>query len=924
MGTVKSNSRRSQPPIDNLTFYYLPRSQGGLGGQPASRLDPADASVFFRPGTTTANPLITNSWGNGNLLLVYDRSAQPVYITETLVNSAGGYRIQASPLAALVNVPDATGAVNNSIGTNNNPAGGTIQPVQFNGMAGFATLMNYDYANRYGDAILTNTNVYDFYNNLIDGDSKRETRDFKRGRVDVTQTFLNNRLSYNLTYNREFVEFDRYAALGTNTTIEVDAAKELPDGSPNPYAGRAFIKESPFTGSRYQTFDTEAWRAVGLYRFDFRKDTGFNLAKWLGSHDFTGILSGNDRITKRYDYLSNGVGFDWINNRMVTNNPQLRNQFNGPARTINVFYISDSISGKSLNQDLGLMNIGPGTPPETGTYTYRYFDASVAGFNRNVSPTDADPVFGRAAQNPANYRGWTNGPITLYGAPTDKASRDFLTRQRDYFKENTKSKALSWQGRVLNGGVVGTYGWREDDYRTWIYTWNYTTAAFDPQQADFRFAPREQKGNATNWTVALHAHRFIPKLPVEVTFYANRGENTNPDPVRIGVLREPILSAAGKTEDYSMEVRSRNNKWSARLTRYETSVSNASSQGTLQSQKFLLEQAFFQGFNGTYRILSGQEQWGAVSQNLLTAEANGTLTAAQRTQLEAQRRNIPVNIANANEWLEFEKRFAAQFPDAVAAWLPAGGVFPGSTAVPGMRWTYPENAVLTEDNVSKGWELELVANPTPNWRVLVNGSKADAIRDNLPGARFKEIMDFLVRELDGPAGAIPGGFVNADGSPGVGQTPRDLFFNLRDSYLVQLQNNGQRVTELSRWRGNFVTNYSFRRGFLRNFEVGGYYRYESPKTIGYGYKTVTTSRGPTIETDLTKVYKSPAFDTVGLTLRHRYKLLDRYNWTIQLNIDNLLQAKDEITATATQPDGSMRRGMIREGRSWVLTNSIDF
>ena len=38
----------------------------------------------------------------------------------------------------------------------------------------------------------------------------------------------------------------------------------------------------------------------------------------------------------------------------------------------------------------------------------------------HVNPTAVDPTYGRALQNPNNYAGWTTGPITLVGAPTDE------------------------------------------------------------------------------------------------------------------------------------------------------------------------------------------------------------------------------------------------------------------------------------------------------------------------------------------------------------------------------------------------------------------------------------------------------------------------------------------------------------------------
>lgn len=43
------------------------------------------------------------------------------------------------------------------------------------------------------------------------------------------------------------MDFDRYAALGSNSTIEVDAGELLPDGRPNPNVGKAYLRESPFS-----------------------------------------------------------------------------------------------------------------------------------------------------------------------------------------------------------------------------------------------------------------------------------------------------------------------------------------------------------------------------------------------------------------------------------------------------------------------------------------------------------------------------------------------------------------------------------------------------------------------------------------------------------------------------------------------------
>lgn len=925
-GETKSNTRRSQPPVDNITPFFLPSSQGGLEGNIVNRLNPADEHwLFLDYGTPQqrANPLVSNAWGNGTVVLVYDGGAQPVDIFEKQIYAANGYRFQNNQ--AVVNVPNAAGANAGSIS-------GTVQPVFINGYGSVARALNLPFAERYGDRVLTDASVYNFYDHLIDGNSKREMRDWTTLHAEVSHSFFRNKLSYNLQYFTQDMDFDRYAALGSSSTIRIDAGALLPDGRPNPHAGKAFLRESPFTGSRAQTAKRDSWRGLLFFEHDFQRQAGDSRwQRFLGQHFFTGTLSQQNVKQTRFDYMSNGIGPDWVQNRLINSNAVLHDQFNTAARTLNYFYISDNLAGRQVGADLGLRNIGPGTPPVTGSYNYRYFDADYRRFNPAVNPIAVDPEYGRALQNPANYAGWTTGPITLYGAPTDRVSRDYLTRVRDFFKERVDSKALVWQGKFFRNAVVGTYGWREDEYSSWLYSWDEqrsNLSDFDPSLANYNFAPIRKVGQARNWSVALHAEKVLPRLPFNVSLLYGKGENTNPDPVRIGVFRDPVLSARGETTDQSVVISTKDNKWILRATKYETAVRNASSNSTLQSQKFLIEQAFWQvGFQGVYRTLppaeggEGLEYYGRPADALVAREQAGTITPAEADRLALQRANVATNITAARAWLDFERRFAERFPDATAAWTPTGGTFPGSINTPGMRWSYPENAVLLEDNASKGWEMELVANVTKSWRISGNVSKTKAIRDNLPGKRFEEVMDFVWAEFQGPVGRVVGNTSAAlNGAPSVNNTPRERLSGLWDAYQVQLQNNGQSVQELSEWRFNFVTNYRFESGFLKGFSLGGSYRYESPKTIGYGYRI--TPEG-TIGVDLNTRYENEAYHNVGLTLRYGRKLRDRVTWSIQANVYNAFQG-DKVLATSTQPDGSILRGMIREGQTWAVTNTFEF
>ncbi len=79
-----------------------------------------------------------------------------------------------------------------------------------------------------------------------------------------------------------------------------------------------------------------------------------------------------------------------------------------------------------------------------------------------------------------------------------------------------------------------------------------------------------------------------------------------------------------------------------------------------------------------------------------------------------------------------------------------------------------------------------------------------------------------------------------------------------------------------------------------------------------------------VAVDLDTAYKSEVNHNVGLSARYRRKLGRNVNWSIQANITNALQAHDKLTPTRTQPDGSMLGAMIREGRSWSVTNTLEF
>lgn len=126
--------------------------------------------------------------------------------------------------------------------------------------------------------------------------------------------------------------------------------------------------------------------------------------------------------------------------------------------------------------------------------------------------------------------------------------------------------------------------------------------------------------------------------------------------------------------------------------------------------------------------------------------------------------------------------------------------------------------------------------------------------------------------------------------------------------------------EVVKWRFNGVANYTFDRGPLRGWSVGGAYRWEGKLGLGYpkkfddlGYAT----------SDLDRPYYRDPVDRIDLSLRYRTRLFQRYNWSVQLNIYNFLRG-NELLPVRVNPDGTVAIWRIQEGRSWRVSSTVRF
>jgi hypothetical protein len=239
-------------------------------------------------------------------------------------------------------------------------------------------------------------------------------------------------------------------------------------------------------------------------------------------------------------------------------------------------------------------------------------------------------------------------------------------------------------------------------------------------------------------------------------------------------------------------------------------------------------------------------------------------------------------------------------------------------------------ATDTTDFVAKGSEVELVFNPTRNWRILANVAKQETVQSNmLPStkdlvARLKPIWDKLA---DRPKGNYPLGWQPGTPLPANVQTYGDwLDQNVYVPLATTLATEGVASAEQRKWRANLVTNYTFGRGSpfgdrLKGWGLGGAVRWQDK--LGLGYPTGRNPDGSgTI--DIAHPYYAPAETNVDGWVSYQRKIWSgRIDWKVQLNVRNLYGSSDLIPI-GVQPWGEIATVRLAPERRWYLTNTFSF
>ena len=920
-GTIDSNRPRILAPLDQVTAWWAPLSEGGL-----------DRRTF--------NPLTSRRETDRNQTAFFIPSLGGYRSAALVVEPTTGALGFTTPSRYLARRPD--GTIINSVqatgGDGPFPQSNSYSRLglrRFDEWAAAAGLPFAGFGGYLPDTI-TDPTTFDFYNRLMDGDNKAEWTDWDVFDVGLTQTFFGDRLGYNLTAFQQRLDGGQWAALGWQNRVMIDVNTHNLDGTPNANVGRAFIEEELRDTNATRVSDRDAWRAQVFGQHDFSRGRSGFFARLLGEHRLTGSIS--EETQKRDDRRIKGWNLDPQSLSYFTDEAFLEG---GGINTAFRHYLSGDLRGRDSASGAGISTMtSTFMNREGGIMPVRYFDntwiapASVnpGDFWQSPDPYDTSATRLTQASNPANYRGWTTrdvNMVTFFSPDTvnGMSARDYLTASAQLSKFNVESVTGVWQGYFWNRSIIGTYGYRKDKARSYRFETSHRAGNGRPDTRSADLDPARYnlsnpagtivnlETTTRNWSVAAHVNRLLGGadiLPVNVSVYYNRGENFSPLAGRIDAFRRPLAPPAGETDEYSALIATKDEKFAFRATRFETRMTNASSTGSIGNM-WALEQTLGFTANMMRDFRSGRVAWTSYSSD-----------PAAVARLQNQ-------IAPA--WFAFEQEIVAKFPDYVAAWMGPTTPF-GTSANGNVSTQAPAGFAYTEDSVSKGWEFEFIANPTPNWRMTVNASRTEAVRDEVPGAAFRSIASFVDQAyMTTDVGLAPVWWhQNTFGGRVIGP-----YASFRPDWLRLSALNGQTQPEVRKWRANFVTSYDFKSGRLRDVGIGGAYRWEDKSIIGYA-PMLRTDGANAINLDA-PVY-GPTNDAADFWISYRRKLTDRITWRIQLNVYDVFGKNRLIPVSASvDPEGVRALGTItptsvipmrasaytiREGRSWSLTNTLEF
>ena len=226
----------------------------------------------------------------------------------------------------------------------------------------------------------------------------------------------------------------------------------------------------------------------------------------------------------------------------------------------------------------------------------------------------------------------------------------------------------------------------------------------------------------------------------------------------------------------------------------------------------------------------------------------------------------------------------------------------------------PARFRLPGDRNSKGIEVDLIFNPTPNWRLFWNLGRTEMKIDDLS---TEPTWDYLDQKL-ATWKSFQGNWATAsyDGTRSVEAAWNSLIQGPVDDVVANLGNPGGNSQT---WRSNLVATRSFTTGRLKGAAVSANFRYRGPAIVGFANRIDEKGR---TRLDRDKPYKSDGYVVTGLMANYRFRSFGKTACRVQLNANNVFNSS-RVYLTRTYADGTPRNYGRQAGREFILAMDVE-
>lgn len=737
------------------------------------------------------------------------------------------------------------------------------------------------YAIGFAVPTLQNTNVFDYRNQMYTNGYDFALREFDVFNVALEQTFFNNNLGIEFAFDEQsydteqdfvFSGGDQHSSRGAYD-IYVMNTTHLPNGQPNPYLGRAFTANGG-PNQQFEEIDRETFRVTAFANLDFTKKEG--PLNWLGRHTLTGLY--NDHTTDRHWWvMKDGTESNFWNLTQAMEHP-----IGGGRRNTNLtVFTSDSLLGLQSMDDVRLYPIQFNRPKEGEEFSYLLADTTAA-----TSP-------------------WSGGTA---GARTLEVGSLYMKRwlrDENVSQNNIEAKAFAWQTYLLNEHIVGLYGWREDETTSYARA-NNAEVGFSRQLPDLTHNPDytrlsaspslQETGETTTWSiVARMPQNWMGDLPFGIQAHYAESENFNPIGLRNDPLGNSIGQPTGTTEEKGFLISSNDNRWTIKFNWFETALVDVNTDPNLTTN-------FANHVVGRINAYRDADQQGIPWENEL-AWVQGDIASYPHQSFD-----------------DFYAASLATIPPELAAVANPRQVDDNADGI----WDRYEtdsipNIRSTQDRVAEGMEVELVANLTQNWRVLMNVSKQETVQSNTANVISEIAESYVAAVASSRLGEMEqDGRLETDSEAYSVSLLGGLLAPIRGTKaLDNTVSNEQRT-----WRITGVSNYQFSEGRLAGFGIGGALRWEDEAATGYVFELEPESGVPV--PDVSRPYFDDGLFSGDAWLSYGRKIRNNtIDWSVKLNVRNLVGESDDVPVK-TNPDGKVAVIRIPNPRTIYLTNTFSF